>query len=60
MSSGFSTSHTNIAELMACTMTYKNLSIDIINSYINDNYESPMKQPINNNGTMLSHGVNLT
>ena len=45
---------------MACAMTYKNLSIDIINSYINDNYESPMNQPINNNGTVLSQGVNLT
>jgi hypothetical protein len=33
---------------MACEMNYKSLSIVIINSYINDNYESPMNQPINN------------
>ena len=57
---GFFTSHNNMAELMACEMNYKSLSIVIINSYINDNYESPMNQPINNNGTMLSQGVNLT
>jgi hypothetical protein len=57
---GFFTSHTNMVELMACEMNYKSLSIVIINSYINDNYESPMNQPINNNGTMLSQEVNLT
>ena len=49
-----------MVEMMACEMNYKSLSIVIINSYINDNYESPMNQPINNNGTMLSQGVNLT
>ena len=49
-----------MVELMACEMNYKSLSIVIINSYINDNYERPMNQPINNNGTMLSQGVNLT
>jgi hypothetical protein len=49
-----------MVELMACEVNYKSLSIVIINSYINDNYESPMNQPINNNGSMLSQGVNLT
>jgi hypothetical protein len=60
MSLAFFTSHTNMVELMACEMNYKSLSIVIINSYINDNYESSMNQPINNNGTILSQGVNLT
>jgi len=41
-------------------MTYKSLSIVIINSYINDNYGSPMNQQINNNSNMLSQKVNLT
>jgi hypothetical protein len=59
VSLGFFTSHTNIVELIACEMNYKSLSIVIINSYINVNYESPMNQPINNNGSMLSQGVNL-
>jgi hypothetical protein len=49
-----------MVEMMACEMNYKSLSIVIINSYINDNYESPMNQPINNNGTMLSQGVHFT
>ena len=35
-------------------MNYKSLSIVIINSYMNDNYESPMNQPINNNGSHLT------
>jgi hypothetical protein len=54
VSLGFFTSHTNIVELIACEMNYKSLSIVIINSYINDNYESPMNQPINNNGSHLT------